>query len=77
MNNFWFEFTPTDSSAGGTLLYIANHLPYKTCLDINICRHNELEYTFIEILNPKSLILLLVVSISILQWILMILPLII
>ena len=54
MNNFWFEFTPTDSSAGGTLLYIANHLPYKTCLDINICRHNELEYTFIEILNPKK-----------------------
>ena len=54
MNNFWFDFTPTDSSAGGTLLYIANHLPYKTCLDINICRHNELEYTFIEILNPKK-----------------------
>ena len=25
MNNFSFEFTPTKSSAGGTLLYVANH----------------------------------------------------
>lgn len=28
--NYSIEFTPTESSAGGTLLYIANHLPYKT-----------------------------------------------
>ena len=26
MNNFSFEFTPTESSAAGTLLYVANHL---------------------------------------------------
>ena len=26
MNNFSFEFTPTESSASGTLLYISNHL---------------------------------------------------
>ena len=24
-NNYSFEFTPTDTSAGGTLLYITNH----------------------------------------------------
>ena len=73
MNNFSFEFTPTESSAGGTLLYIANHLSYKPHLDLNIYKSNELESTFIEVLNPRSLILPSVVSINILQWILMIL----
>ena len=29
LNNYSFEFTPTESTAGGTLLYIANHLSYK------------------------------------------------
>ena len=77
MNNFSFEFTPTESSAGGTLLYIANHLSYKPHLDLNIYKSNELESTFIEVLNPKKLILLLVVSRNILQWILMILTVII
>ena len=73
MNNFSFEFTPTESSADGTLLYIANHLSYKPRLDLNIYKSNELESTFIEVLNPRSLILPSVVSINILQWILMIL----
>ena len=77
MNNFSFEFTPTESSAGGTLLYVANHLSYKPRLDLNIYKSNELESTFIEILNSKKLILLTVVSTNILQWILMILTLII
>ena len=36
LNNYFFEFTPTESSAGGTLLYIANHLSYKWCNDLNI-----------------------------------------
>ena len=77
MNNFSFEFTSTESSAGGTLLYVANHLSYKPYLDLNVCKSNELESNFIEILNPKKLILLSVLSINILQWILMILTLII
>ena len=54
MNNFPFEFTPTESSAGGTLLYVANHLSYKPRLDLNIFKSNKLESTFIEILNPKK-----------------------
>ena len=29
LNNYSFEFTPTETSAGGTLLYIANHLSCK------------------------------------------------
>ena len=29
LNNYAFEFTPTESSAGGTLIYVANHVAYK------------------------------------------------
>ena len=36
VNNYSFEFTPTETSAGGTLLYIANHLSYKCRNDLNI-----------------------------------------
>ena len=31
LNNYSFKFTPTETSAGGTLLYSANHLSYKCC----------------------------------------------
>ena len=53
-NNYSFEFTPTETSAGGTLLYIANHLSYKCRNDLNIYKKNKLESTFIEIANPKK-----------------------
>ena len=36
LDNYYFEFTPTETSAGGTLLYIANHLSYKCRNDLNI-----------------------------------------
>ena len=26
LNNYAFKFSPTESSAGGTLIYVANHL---------------------------------------------------
>ena len=52
MDNFSFVFAPTESSAGPALLYIANYLPYKHRLDLNIYKSNELES--IEILNPKK-----------------------
>ena len=35
LNIYSFEFTPTETSAGGTLLYIANHLSYKCHNDLN------------------------------------------
>ena len=54
LNNYSFEFTPTETSTGGTLLYIANHLSYKCRNDLNIYKKNELESTFIEIVNPKK-----------------------
>ena len=54
LNNYSFEFTPIETSAGGTLLYIANHLSYKCLTDLNIYNKNELESTFIETVNPKN-----------------------
>ena len=29
LNNYSYEFTPTETTAGGTLFYIANHLSYQ------------------------------------------------
>ena len=54
LNNYSFEFTPTETSAGGNLLYIASHLSYKCQNDLNIYKKNELESTFTEIVTPKK-----------------------
>ena len=51
LDNYYFEFTLTETCAGGTLLYIANYLSYKCRNDLNIYKKNELESTFI---NPKK-----------------------
>ena len=52
--NYSVEFTPTESHAGGTLLYINNKLSYKLRQDLCIYKSSELESTFIEIINPKK-----------------------
>ena len=36
LNNYYFAFTLTETSSGGTLHYIANNLPYKCRKDLNI-----------------------------------------
>ena len=54
LNNYSLELTPTESSAGGTLLYIFNHLSYKPSNDLNIYQKYELESTFIEVINPQK-----------------------
>ena len=54
LNNYSFEFTLTETCAGGTFLYIANHLSYKCRNDLNIYKKSALESTFIEIINPKK-----------------------
>ena len=54
LNNYSSEFTPAETSAGGTLLYIANHLSYTRLNDLNIYKNNELGSTFIENVNPKK-----------------------
>ena len=48
LQNYSFEFTPTKSSAGGTLLYTANRLSYKPHTDLCLNKANYLESTFIE-----------------------------
>ena len=54
LNNYSFEFTPTETCVGGILLYVANHLSYKCRNDLNIYKKNEMESAFIEIVNPKK-----------------------
>ena len=41
LNNYSFEFTLSETSAGDTLLYIANHPLYKRRNDLNIYKKNE------------------------------------
>ena len=41
LNNYSFEFTLSETSAGDTLLYIANHPLYKRHNDLNIYKKNE------------------------------------
>ena len=53
LNNYTFEFIPTEFSAGGTLIYVTNHLGYKPRTDPQIYKKRDLKSTFIEIINPK------------------------
>ena len=73
LKNYAIEFAPTESSAGGSFLYIASQWPYKPHPDLNIYKSNQLESTFIEIINPKKVILSLVVFTNIQIWMLLIL----
>ena len=54
LKNYSFESTQTESSAGGTLLYISNRLSYKPRFDLNTLKNNQVESTFIEIINTKK-----------------------
>ena len=51
LKNYSIEFTPTDSSAGDMLLYIVSHMFYKSRPDFNIYKANQLESSFVEIIN--------------------------
>ena len=53
LKDYSHESCPTESAAGGTLLYI-NNLAYKPRNDSCIYKSTELESTFIEILNSKK-----------------------
>ena len=46
------EHTPTESTAGGTLMYITEKISYKMRSDLNIYNPKQLESIFIEILRP-------------------------
>ena len=53
LNDYAFEFTPTESSSGGTLIYFANHLAYKP-RNPQIYKRPDLKSTFIEVINLKK-----------------------
>ena len=48
------EQTTTESTKGGTLLYISNDTNYKSRKDLQIYKSKLLESTFIEIINSKQ-----------------------
>ena len=48
------EQTPTESSTGGTLIYLPQKLSYKNRPDLEIYYPKHLESTFIEILLPHK-----------------------
>ena len=52
--NYSYKFCSTEANAGGTLIYISNHLSYKTRNNLKIYKSFELESTSIEICNPKT-----------------------
>ena len=54
LKNYSFESAPTESSAGGTLLYISNRLSYKPRFDLNILKNDQVESTFSEVINSKK-----------------------
>ena len=58
--NFSYEFTPTESTAGGTLLCIADHLAYQRRNDLNLYEKNYLESKFVETTNPTKTSIILV-----------------
>ena len=54
MKGYSYESCPMEYSAGGTLLYISNHLSYKHRNDLCTYKSTELGSTFIETLHRKS-----------------------
>ena len=58
LNDYSFEFTPIQTSAGGTLFYIANHLSYKLQNDLDIYKKMNLNLLLLKLSIQKSQILL-------------------
>ena len=54
LKGYSHESCPTESAAGGTLLYISNNLSYKPRNDLRFYKYTELESRFTEIFNPKK-----------------------
>ena len=57
--NYSYEYCSTESSPGGTLLYIENHPSYNTINDLRIYKTSELEPTFIALTHLQVVIQIL------------------
>ena len=58
LNNYYFEFSPTETSAGAILLYIANHLSYKCRNNLNIYKKMNWNLLLLKLPNQENQILL-------------------
>ena len=54
IDNYTYEYTPTESSKGGTLLYIDKSVKYKSKNDLHLNKPKEIESTFIEVIETKK-----------------------
>ena len=54
MSNYSYEYTPTESSKGRTLLYIDKNARYRLRCDLTLCKSKEIESSFIEIIESKK-----------------------
>ena len=54
LSNYVYDYTPTESSKGGTLLYLDKYLKYKLRKDLNIYHKRMIESTFVEIINKNE-----------------------
>ena len=52
--NYVYEHTPTESSKGGTLLYLDKNLKYKLRKDLNIYQKGMIESTLVKIINKNE-----------------------
>ena len=57
LNGYMTEHTPAKTNCGGALLYIENSMNYTIRGDLKIYKKMELESFFIEVINPKNLII--------------------
>ena len=54
MNNYSYEYFPSESSKGGTLLYIDKNLRYRSRSGLTIRKSKGIESSFIEVIEPKK-----------------------
>ena len=54
LQEYSIEHTPTESTCGGSLLYINNNINYLCRNNLQIYKEKELESTFTEIIKPNG-----------------------
>ena len=53
IKSYSYEYAPTESSKGGTLLYIDRNLRYRSRSDLTLYKSKEIESSFIEFFQSK------------------------
>ena len=54
LENYVYESTPTESSKGGTMLYVDKQLTYRLRKDLMMYKYKEIESIFIELFNNNN-----------------------